>query len=457
MKNSFSNSEQFTGQLKIIELQITENLLQPAALELNRLVQSAPHDPRVYLLGARLAQAAGNSAGALQAARKAFELAPEWPVGALYLAGILAERSDTVQALALARQAVQLAENQKVISHELLVNAAGLAQQLGQYQQALTWLRQAEALRPQDTSTRYKIGLSLSATGEFAAAIEVLTALLEQQPHNPAILSARRQAALGVQDMGLAVQDAQALLNIDPANEEHRFYLAIAQGETPQTQPAVVITHLFNALAPHYDQIWSPAFGYTLAHDVAQLISSWHPARDADVLDLGCGTGLLGAAMGRNEGVMVGVELSQAMLERAAQRNVYDKFHQVNLLDALQATPEGLYHIITALDVFNYVGNLDLAIPNALRILVPGGRLVFSCETGADDGANYSLNNTYRYCHQRSYVQALLKKSGFKDIEIHDRVLRQESDKPVHGFLVTATKAPLTAKKPARKNTPTVA
>jgi predicted TPR repeat methyltransferase len=257
--------------------------------------------------------------------------------------------------------------------------------------------------------------------------------------------------------MGLAVQDAQALLAIEPANEEHEFYLAIAQGETPQTQPATVISHLFNDLAPHYDEIWSEALGYTLAHDVAKLINSWHPVRDADVLDLGCGTGQLGAAMGRIDGVMVGVDLSQAMLERATQRKVYDSFHQVNLLDALQATPESLYHIIAALDVFNYVGNLDAAIPNALRILVPGGRLVFSCETGANDGASYTMNNTYRYSHQRSYVQGLLKKAGFKDIELHDRVLRRESDEPVHGFLVMAAKAPLAAKKPARKHTPTVA
>ena len=42
--------------------------------------------------------------------------------------------------------------------------------------------------------------------------------------------------------------------------------------------------------------------------------------------------------------------------------NVYDRFHTVNLHDALRDTPEGLYQVITALDVFIYAATLTAAI-----------------------------------------------------------------------------------------------
>jgi SAM-dependent methyltransferase len=40
------------------------------------------------------------------------------------------------------------------------------------------------------------------------------------------------------------------------------------------------------------------------------------PSLNIDVLDLGCGTGLIGAELGRVDGSLVGVDLSAKMLER---------------------------------------------------------------------------------------------------------------------------------------------
>jgi predicted TPR repeat methyltransferase len=65
---------------------------------------------------------------------------------------------------------------------------------------------------------------------------------------------------------------------------------------------------------------------------------------------------------------------------------------------------------------------------------------VFTCEVGAESDADYVLQRTYRYTHQRSYVQRLLEEAGFKDFSMEDRVLRYEAGEPVQGFLVTACK-----------------
>ena len=145
--------------------------------------------------------------------------------------------------------------------------------------------------------------------------------------------------------------------------------------------------------------------------------------------------------LGRIDGFLIGVDLSEQMTAQAIRHNVYDRFHHVNVLDALAETPPSLYDVIAALDVFIYVGDVAIAIPNAHRILVPGGRLIFSCETAAQDEADLVLRPTGRYAHKRSHIEALCRSAGFADLSIEDCELRLEQGQPIAGFLVVAKKA----------------
>lgn len=436
MKNSYSHDEQYIAKLKSIEQQINDQQLDSAAQQLNQLAKTSSNDPRLFLLGARLAEAARNPEGMLQAARQAHKLAPQWSVATIYLAGILASRDEAKEAMQMAQKALQ----QGPADIELSIKAAAVAQRLNEHAQALQWLRQAEKTNPENLNIRYQIALTLTHSGEHAPAIVLFTELLQQRPNTPSVLNARLQACLSAQQTEQAILDGQALIAIDPNNEVYRFYSDIAQGLTPKTQPAPIVAGLFDGYAARFDRHLVVQLQYKLPRDVAAMIHQWHPDREGDILDLGCGTGLLGVCLGALKGVLVGVDLSAEMLEQASRHQVYDSLHHVNLLDALQATPANLYHVITALDVLIYVGNLETVIPNAHRILLAGGRFVFSCETGSDNSADYALQSTYRYTHQRSYVERLLLNAGFSNISITERVLRYEAGQPVQGFLVTAQK-----------------
>ena len=443
MKQSYSNTAQYLAQLKGVELQIKQNQLQDAAQHLNLLVKSASHDPRLFLLGSRLAEAARNPEGMLVAARKAHQLAPQWFVATIHLAAVLASRNEAEEAIATAEQAIQQVTMQAVPNsdkEELLTKAAAVAQRLGLHAKALQWLRQAEQINPDNLSILQQIARSLIYSGEAVAAVDMLNDLLLRAPGNPTLLSDRLRACLDTRQTEQAIRDGEVLVALEPANEVYRFYLDIARGLTPTTQPAEVVTGLFDGYAARFDHHLVVQLQYKLPRDVAQMIRQWYPELKVDVLDLGSGTGLLGAYLGRVNGALIGVDLSQEMIDKAAAHHVYDRFHRVNLLDALEATPSDHYDVITALDVLTYVGELDSVIPNAHRILVPGGRFVFSCEAGAEGQADYALQSSYRYTHQRAYVQRLLEQAGFDAIEVKDRVLRQEAGEPVPGFLVTARK-----------------
>jgi len=440
MNPTFSHDELYLAQLKSIEQQINQNQLPEAAQQLNMLAKTDSHDPRLFLLGSRLAEAAGNPGGTLQAARKAHQLAPQWHVATIYLAAVLASRGEAEEAISLAERAVRQTHSEPVDQIEMLSRAAAVAQRVNLHPQALQWLRQAEQISPEDLAIRHQIARTLSVSGDAAGAIEILNGLLLQVPGDPVFLVDRLRACLHAGLTKQAVLDGETLVAMDATNEVYQFYFDIARGLTPVTQPSAVVAGLFDGYAARFDHHLVVQLQYKLPRDVAKMISNWHPDRKGDVLDLGCGTGLLGACLGPIEGVLVGVDLSTEMIEKAARHRVYDRFHHVNVLDALQATPAGLYHVITALDVLIYVGNLDEVIPNAHRILMPGGRFVFSCESGSEGEADFVLQDNFRYRHQLSYVQRLLQTAGFESVEIEDRVLRHELGQPVQGFLVTARK-----------------
>ena len=97
---------------------------------------------------------------------------------------------------------------------------------------------------------------------------------------------------------------------------------------------------------------------YQLPRRIAELLVQTWPDRRFNLLDLGCGTGLLGLYLGPIEGHIIGVELSQKMIDQATRHGVYSRFHRVNLRDALAATPADHYEAIVCADVLPYVGDL---------------------------------------------------------------------------------------------------
>jgi len=78
-----------------------------------------------------------------------------------------------------------------------------------------------------------------------------------------------------------------------------------------------------------------------------------HFARpDAEILDAGCGTGLVGvslASMGHTR--IVGFDLSDGMLQRSAERNVYSELRQGSLLDRLPFE-DGRFGSVVSVGVF---------------------------------------------------------------------------------------------------------
>ncbi len=417
--------------------QIAKGDLKNAALTLNKANALWPQDARVFMLGGLLAEKAGNVKGAFEALRKSVSLAPGWGPGLLELALLLARQNQF-------QEAVETAEKVAAIEPQNLQVLAGvidIAHRAGHLDMAVRHLRRGLLLVPGDAMLRRLLARDLSEQGQHDESLAMWNALVQESPADPQSLIGHVQACIAAGKPTDAQNSTTALLALAPDDAVYQYYAKLANGETPDQQPAELTRPMFDSMAEFYDLHMVRSLKYQLPKQVGDKILARHPDKKINVLDLGCGTGLLGVCLGRLDGALVGVDPSMKMIEQAARHNVYDRFHTVNLHDALRETPDALYQVIAALDVFIYAGDVTQAIPNAHRVLTPGGMVVFSFETAPEQGPDMVLQPGGRYAHKRSHVEALFQSAGFATVEVEDTVLREENRQPVNGFVVTAYKA----------------
>ncbi len=161
-------------------------------------------------------------------------------------------------------------------------------------------------------------------------------------------------------------------------------------------------------------------------------------SRDLDILDLGCGTGLLGARFLPLARTLTGVDISSSMLEIARQRQIYDSLVCGELTEFLQRqTAE--FDLALAADVFVYIGDLSRVFQEVRRALRDGGVFGFSVEVG--ESQDFALRSTLRYSHSAAYLRKVAQVHGFVVETIESKPLRREDGNDVIGHIAILRRA----------------
>jgi predicted TPR repeat methyltransferase len=110
---------------------------------------------------------------------------------------------------------------------------------------------------------------------------------------------------------------------------------------------------------------------------------------DAEILDAGCGTGLVGVSLAElGHQRIVGFDLSTGMLERSASRDVYAELHQGSLLERLPFA-DGRFGSVVSVGVFTH-GHVDgSAFAELARVTAPGGHLTITFRDDSVDDLGY--------------------------------------------------------------------
>jgi predicted TPR repeat methyltransferase len=281
-------------------------------------------------------------------------------------------------------------------------NLGGARQRLGREEQAISAYRRSMAADPYLPQPCLNLGRLASARGEHALAAECFNAGLAHHPGDPTF--------------------------------EH--LVAATAGHNTARAPDAYVTTLFDGLAPRFEQHLVQDLEYRVPEALAQLVlPALQAARDAGtrarVIDLGCGTGLVGVALAAAGAEITGVDLSPRMLEIAAKRGDYTHLEQGELIAALSRIPSGSVQAVLAADVFIYVGDLAEVFAEAARVLAPGGLFAMSVEELKV--GSYQLRPTGRYAQSAGYLRTLAAQRGLQERSIEWAHIRREGGIHVEG------------------------
>jgi predicted TPR repeat methyltransferase len=288
---------------------------------------------------------------------------------------------------------------------------------------------------------RYQWALDYLARGDQAGAAEILAQVLETAPAFAGAwfwLGAIREAA---GDQAGAVAAFSAARDADAA-DYHGARLRLARLGVGEATPAMMQVHvrrLFDQHAPRFDESLLQHLDYRapqlLLEAVSAVARSAGLTRFAAMLDLGCGTGLAGAAFRAHVDRLTGVDLSAAMIAEARRKALYDRLETGELVEFLtaEAAARTRYDLVVAADVLVYTADLAVVAAAVRGVLASGGLFGFTVETHAGDGV--LLRESLRYAHGAAHVRAAMTGAGLKLAHLAAVATRTEKGEPVPGLL----------------------
>jgi predicted TPR repeat methyltransferase len=289
----------------------------------------------------------------------------------------------------------------------------------------------------------YGAALQRAARGDLVGAAEILAQTVQLAPAFATAWFALGAIRDSLGDRAGAIAAWQKANDADP-EDYHGARLQLARlgaGEHAPAMTAAYVRRLFDQQAASFDETLLNRLDYRGPEVLLEAVRSAAGIglRIGSMLDLGCGTGLGGAAFRPYVDWLVGVDISPAMVAKARAKGVYNQLAVLDLQHFLHVDGQSKaqYHLVLAADVFVYVNDLVPIAAAAARVLAADGLFVFTVET--HNGEGVVLQQTLRYAHGAAHVRAAIADAGLNLVGLNHAVTRKEKGVPVPSLVVVAS------------------
>jgi predicted TPR repeat methyltransferase len=332
---------------------------------------------------------------------------------------VLSEAGTHADAVAAYEQAIALDPDCAEAHYRL-----GLARRdQQQFSAAIASYRRALALKPDYIEAHNNLGVVLQLESNLEDARACYRRAVELKPDfsQPYINLGRLCEILGDRDEAARCYRSAIAAGVEA--ETFRHFLNAAEGVTTGRAPAAYARTVFDNFAAHFDQRLVDDLAYRIPQILCARVKDLCGQRRLHVLDLGCGTGLCGTHIKDACALLAGVDVSSAMLAKAAAHNLYDSLVEMDVAEYLLGAPAAAFDVVLSADVFVYIGDLAEVFVQVSRVLAPGGVFAFSIERGAD-ARDFVLQPNGRYTQSAGYVRRIAAAGGLSEIDSFEQTIR---------------------------------
>ncbi|MDS1137396.1 methyltransferase domain-containing protein [Nitratireductor indicus] len=277
----------------------------------------------------------------------------------------------------------------------------------------------------------------LFSSGDHSAAAALMGDALELAPEWIAGHFRHGEMLAEAGEIAAALDAWRKVLRLDPVDQLGASLKLELHGamDGMRAMPSAFVETLFDQYADTFDEALVDKLVYQVPTLLQRAIASLGKSGFAHAIDLGCGTGLMGERLRGDVSFLEGMDISSEMLKRAEAKRIYDRLARADLASLADLPREA--DLITAADVFMYIGSLERLFALVAATLAPGTLFAFSVELH-DGPETMILRPSRRYAHSEAHLREMLIAKGFELVSMEKAAIRMDRGEAIEGLIVVA-------------------
>ena len=314
-------------------------------------------DPNNFILW-NILGAAHKMEGDLKEAKLSFEnsirIKPEFPDAHNNLGAIFLETCNLDEALNSINTAIKLKEDYV----DAYANLGLVYKEKNFFQKALTILNKGLSYDLNNNAILSNIGEVYEGLNNYKKAEDYYLKVIKLDPENVNYLYKLASLYKDQEKYDLSLNFLKKIIKLNNNSEiinKAKFWINAIEGNNSTTPPENYVKDLFDNYSNNFEKSLVNNLKYSAPKLIAKTLLEIKNL--GNVIDMGCGTGLIGKEIKQYCNNLIGVDISQKMLDLANKKNIYDELYKSEIKTYL-TIKELNFDLFIFADVFIYIGKL---------------------------------------------------------------------------------------------------